>query len=285
MSGPDFRLTWGRWSLDLGVRPHIMGVINVTPDSFSDGGDFYTFESALEQGWSLVKAGADLLDVGGESTRPGSERISEAEERSRVLPLIEALADRIPVPISIDTYRAGIAQDALRAGASIINDISAGRLDPEILKVAARAGVPLILMHMKGQPKSMQDHPTYDDLMAEIKMFLADAMQRAEAAGVSREMIILDPGLGFGKTYDHNLILLNRLEELVALGRPLLIGASRKAFLGQILGGAPPKERDVATAAASVLAAYKGGCILRVHEVRPTREALLVTRAVMREHA
>lgn len=279
----EFILEWGRWKLDLSARPHIMGVVNVTPDSFSDGGDFFDKDAAVAQGLSLAEAGADILDVGGESTRPGSEPISEAEEIGRVIPVIEALAGRLDLPIAVDTCKSGVALEALNAGASMLNDISAGRFDPRILEVAASSGVPVILMHMKGQPRTMQDNPVYDDLIGEIKSFLIEARQRAEGAGVRREMIILDPGVGFGKTFDHNLILINRLEELLNIGQPLLLGPSRKAFIGAILGGAPPKEREIGTAAIAALAAYKGAHILRVHDVGLAREILAVVQAVRRE--
>ena len=276
-------LRWDRWRLDLERRPYIMGVVNVTPDSFSDGGDFFDAETAIRQGLALVKDGADILDIGGESVRPGSDPISEALEKERVLPVITALVGRVEVPISIDTCKAGVAEAALATGASMINDISAGRFDPEVLQVAGRADVPLVLMHMKGRPRTMQDNPVYQDLIGEISSFLEEAAARAEAAGVRPEHIIIDPGIGFGKTFDHNLILINRLEELLALGRPLLVGPSRKAFLGAILNGAPPKERDVATAAILGLAAYKGAHILRTHNVDLARQALLVAAAVKRE--
>lgn len=276
-------LKWDRWRLDLERRPYIMGVVNVTPDSFSDGGDFFDAETAIRQGLALVKDGADILDIGGESVRPGSDPISEALEKERVLPVITALVGRVEVPISIDTCKAGVAEAALATGASMINDISAGRFDPEVLRVAGRADVPLVLMHMKGRPRTMQDNPVYQDLIGEIASFLEEAAARAEAAGVRPEHIIIDPGIGFGKTFDHNLVLINRLEELLALGRPLLLGPSRKAFLGAILNGAPPKERDVATAAILGLAAYKGAHILRTHNVDLARQALLVAAAVKRE--
>ncbi|MFH1135624.1 MAG: dihydropteroate synthase [Pseudomonadota bacterium] len=280
-----FVLKWGTWSLDLSVRPLVMGVVNVTPDSFSDGGDFLAAETAIRQGLDLAAAGADILDLGGESTRPGAEFVSEEEEKARVLPVIEALAGRIGIPISIDTYKAGVARAALAAGAAMVNDISAGLFQPEILRVAARAGVPVALMHIKGEPRNMQKNPVYEDIMGEIKAFLADAVRRAEEAGVRSDLIILDPGLGFGKTYDHNLILINRLGEFKTLGKPLLVGPSRKAFLGHVLGGAPPRERDGATAVVAALAAYNGADILRVHQVRPVRETMTVVRAVMAEHA
>ena len=278
-------LAWGRFSLNLAQRCHVMGVINVTPDSFSDGGDFISPAEAVHQGLALAAAGADILDVGGESTRPGAAEVGTCEEIDRVLPVIRALAEKTGLPVSIDTYKAETAAAALEAGASMVNDISAARFEPEILDVAARAKVPVILMHMKGKPRTMQENPEYGDLLGEIKTFLLDAAARAEAAGVDPDLIVLDPGIGFGKTFDHNLVLINRLEELVALGRPLLVGASRKAFLGRILNGAVPKDRDAATAAVTALCAYKGAHIVRVHNARLARETLDVVRAVLREHA
>ncbi|MBW2092310.1 MAG: dihydropteroate synthase [Deltaproteobacteria bacterium] len=260
-----------------------MGVINVTPDSFSDGGDFYAHETAVAHGLRLAEAGADILDIGGESTRPGAEPVSEEEELRRVIPVIKALASKVKVPLSIDTCKAGVAEAALQAGASMINDISAGRLDPELVGVAAHAKAPLILMHMQGEPRTMQVNPTYQDLIGEIKAFLVKAAERAEKAGVSKEMIIIDPGIGFGKTFDHNLILINRLEEFINLGYPVMLGASRKAFLGQILGGAPPKERDIATAAVIALAAYKGAHVFRTHNVDLAKQTLAVVKAVKQE--
>lgn len=278
-----FKLEWGRWFLDLSVRPHIMGIINVTPDSFSDGGDFISPQRAVVQGLALAEAGADILDVGGESTRPGADTVTEEEERDRVLPVIEALAREIDLPISIDTYKSSVARAAVEAGASIINDVSAGRFDPDIFDVAARSGLPIILMHMKGEPRNMQKNPVYEDLIGEIRTFLAQAAKQAVQAGVARDKVILDPGVGFGKTFEHNLVLINRLQELDDLQMPLLVGPSRKAFLGAILGGAPPKARDVATQALVSLAAYKGAHILRVHNVEMARQALAVTASIMKE--
>jgi dihydropteroate synthase len=261
-----------------------MGVINITPDSFSDGGDFLSPDKAVTHGLELVGAGADILDVGGESTRPGAEHVDEIEETERVGGVIKALVDQVGVPVSIDTYKASVARAALEAGASIINDISAGLFDPDILTVAAKAEVPVILMHMKGEPRNMQLNPSYTDLMGEVKTFLVKARDRALSAGVKREMIVLDPGIGFGKTFDHNLILINRLKELTEIGQPLLVGLSRKAFLGAVLGGALPKDRDLGTAVASALAAYNGAHILRVHDPVSAGQALAVTSAVMREY-
>lgn len=278
-----FVLKWGRWSLDLDAQPRIMGVINVTPDSFSDGGDFFSPATAIDQGKALVLAGADMLDIGGESTRPGSKATDANEEIGRVVPVIEALARQVQVPICVDTNKAAVAEKALESGASMINDVSAGRFDPDILRVAADADVPLILMHMKGKPRTMQEKPVYNDLLGEIKSFLADAANRAEAVGVAADKIIIDPGIGFGKTFDHNLILINRLEEFAELNMPLLIGASRKAFLGEIIGGAPAKELDIATTAITALSIYKGAHIVRVHDAALARQTRAVVTAVKRE--
>jgi dihydropteroate synthase len=281
-------MQWGRFSLGFDQRPLVMGVINVTPDSFSDGGDHFDPQVASARGLAMIEEGADLIDVGGESTRPGADEVGLDRELDRVLPVIEALAEKVAVPISIDTYKAEVAHRAVKAGASIINDVSAGRFDPEIFAVAAETGVPVVLMHMKGQPRNMQKNPAYDDLTGEVKEFLADAVQRAVEAGVDREKTIVDPGIGFGKTFDHNLTLINRLREFQDLDRPILVGLSRKAFLGRILGGpdqpAPPKKREAGSLAGAVLAAYNGANILRVHRIRDAREALTVVGAVMNEH-
>lgn len=278
-----YDLNWGQWRLDLESGPKIMGVVNVTPDSFSDGGDFYSTGKAVEQGLQLVEAGADIIDVGGESTRPGSKGISEQEEINRVIPVIKALAAQTDEPICVDTTKAGVACVALDAGAAMVNDISAGNSEPELLRIAAGYGVPVVLMHMKGMPRSMQENPTYDDLMGEIKSYLCLAAERAEEAGVRKNLIIIDPGIGFGKTFDHNLTLINRLDEFQSLNRPILLGASRKAFLGQILGGVPPKERETATEAINALAVYKGANIIRTHKVESTKQMLAVAHAVRQE--
>lgn len=278
-----YDLNWGQWRLDLESGPKIMGVVNVTPDSFSDGGDFYSTGKAVEQGLQLVEAGADIIDVGGESTRPGSKGISEQEEINRVIPVIKALAAQTDELICVDTTKAGVACVALDAGAAMVNDISAGNSEPELLRIAAGYGVPVVLMHMKGMPRSMQENPTYDDLMGEIKSYLCLAAERAEEAGVRKNLIIIDPGIGFGKTFDHNLTLINRLDEFQSLNRPILLGASRKAFLGQILGGVPPKERETATEAINALAVYKGANIIRTHKVESTKQMLAVAHAVRQE--
>jgi dihydropteroate synthase len=255
-----------------------MGVINVTPDSFSDGGEFVDPSTAVAHGVALVADGADLLDVGGESTRPGSAPISADVELGRVLPVIRGL-HAAGVPISIDTTKAVVAEAAIAAGASFVNDVSALRTDPRMAEVVARAGVPVCLMHMQGIPKTMQDDPRYDDVVTEVAAFLAERVQAAEDAGIARDAICIDPGIGFGKTGDHNLSLLRHLDAIAAVGPPVVVGASRKRFLGSIIGD-PERGRAVATAAANVEAVRRGAWMVRVHDVRETREALAVAAAI-----
>jgi dihydropteroate synthase len=266
------------FSLDLQF-PAVMGVVNVTPDSFSDGGRFLAADSALEQALTLVREGASIVDIGGESTRPGSELVPEDEELRRVLPVVEALADRVGVPISVDTMKAGVARRALAAGATIINDVSALRFDDEMIDVVVESGCPVCLMHMKGQPKTMQDDPRYDDVVDEVLRFLEERLTFALARGVREEQIAVDPGIGFGKTVAHNLSLLDGLDRFGALGRPVLLGASRKRFLGAILGN-EPAERTVGTVATTVIGYLAGAHIFRVHDVKPNFEALRVALAV-----
>jgi dihydropteroate synthase len=218
-----YRLSWGKHRLVLGKRTCIMGILNVTPDSFSDGGNFFTFNEAVAQGQKLFEEGADILDIGGESTRPFSDAISDEEEIRRVIPVIENLSARIHIPISIDTTKAAVARKAIQAGASIINDVSALRLDPGIADVAAEYDVPVILMHMLGTPKTMQADPVYDDLIKEIKEFLNNAVDYAESKGISKSKIIIDPGIGFGKTVEHNLLLIKHLDEISLRIKPLKI--------------------------------------------------------------
>jgi dihydropteroate synthase len=280
-------LKWGRYRLTLGRRTNIMGILNVTPDSFSDGGRYLDPEAALRQGEALVQAGADILDVGGESTRPFAQEVPAAEEIRRVVPVIEALADRVPVPLSIDTTKAEVARRCLEAGAAIINDISALQADPQMGAVAADHGVPVILMHMRGSPRTMQIDPVYQDLIGEIRGFLEDAVVRAESAGIPRERIIVDPGVGFGKTVDHNLELISRLAEFAVLDVPLLVGPSRKAFIRKVLGdrsgeALPPDHPAVESGTQTVVAAcaLQGAHILRVHDVGSTRLTLKMADAL-----
>jgi dihydropteroate synthase len=259
-----------------------MAILNVTPDSFSDGGRFYDPDEALAQARRHIAEGADILDVGAETTRPGSLPVDAEEEWRRLEPVLKGLSG-IPEcpPISVDTYKAEIARKAIDAWAAIVNDIYAARKDPAILDVAAEYRVPLILMHMQGEPRTMQKDPRYEDVVREVREFLLERAGAAEARGVDRSLIILDPGLGFGKNKDHNLSLLKRFDEVIPEGYHSLMALSRKAFLGTVLGGAEPMARDLATSVASSLAVLKGAEIVRVHNVAPAREALLVVQGVM----
>jgi dihydropteroate synthase len=266
------------FSLDLQF-PAVMGIVNVTPDSFSDGGRFFAADDALEQALTLVREGASIVDIGGESTRPGSEMVSLDEELRRVLPVIEALAGSVGVPISVDTMKAEVARRALAAGAALLNDVSALRFDDEMVDVVAQSGSPVCLMHMQGMPKTMQDDPRYDDVVDEVLAFLEERMAFALARGVREEQIMVDPGIGFGKTVAHNLALLDGLDRFTTLGRPVLLGASRKRFLGAILG-AEPAGRSVGTVATTVIGYLAGAHVFRVHDVKPNFEALRVALAV-----
>jgi dihydropteroate synthase len=256
-----------------------MGVINVTPDSFSDGGEYLHPEIAVARGVALAAEGAGLLDVGGESTRPGSEGVTAEVELERVLPVIRGLREATGVPISIDTSKAAVAEQAIAAGAAFVNDVTALRADPGMARVVAEAGVPVCLMHMRGTPRTMQDDPRYDDVVAEVAAFLAERVQFAEDAGIARDSICVDPGIGFGKTGEHNLSILRHLDSIAAVGPPVIVGVSRKRFLGAIIGD-PDAPRAVATAAANVEAVRRGAWMVRVHDVRETREALAVAAAV-----
>jgi len=257
----------------------LMGVVNVTPDSFSDGGLYLDAEAAIAHGRELVEAGAEVLDVGGESTRPGAEEVSVEEELRRVVPVIEGLQE-LEARISVDTSKAPVAAAALDAGAEIVNDVTALRGDPGMAALCAERGCGVVLMHMLGSPRTMQDDPRYDDVVAEVKAFLAERLDAAVAAGIAEEQIWLDPGIGFGKTLDHNTELLRRLGELRELGRPLVVGTSRKSFIGR-LDGSPASERIGGTIASSLLAAANGAEVLRVHDVAAVRQALAVAKAIL----
>jgi dihydropteroate synthase len=278
---PLFRLIWSRYTLDLSRRTHVMGVINVTPNSFSDGGRFFERERAIEHALQLATDGADIIDIGGESTRPYSKGISADEEVDRVLPVIEGLKKELTIPISIDTLKAQVAREALRFGASMVNDVSALRSDPKMAAVVAEAGVPVILMHMKGTPADMQVHPTYDDVAGEIISFLKQTMDQAVSIGVKRDRIIVDPGIGFGKTFDHNLEILRELGRFRSLDAPILVGSSRKAFIGRILDQRA-EERDTGTMAAVAAAVMNGAHIVRVHNVKLAVETVKVIDAIKR---
>jgi len=266
--------------IGLGERVRIMGILNVTPDSFSDGGQYLRPTAALERGLAMIEEGADIIDVGGQSSRPGSSPVSEEEELKRVVPVVARIHEEWEGPISIDTYRARVAEEAISAGAAIVNDITAFRADPEIAGVVARFGAACVLMHMQGTPETMQDSPSYDDLMGEIAAFLADAVARANRAGIGEDQIAVDPGIGFGKTTEHNLAILHRLPELRVLGKPLLVGPSRKSFIGNVLD-LPIDERLEGTLAASAYAVAQGARILRVHDVRPTIRAARLVEACL----
>lgn len=263
-------------------RTLIMGVLNVTPDSFSDGGKWLSPEAAAARAMEMEKDGADLIDIGAESTRPGSEPVSEQEQIDRLLPVLDRLNGRLEIPVSVDTYNSRVARDALDHGASIINDISAVRFDPEMAALAAQRSCPLILMHIQGTPRDMQKNPVYDDVVAEVRCHLREQAEQAMAAGVVRENIILDPGLGFGKKHIHNLKLLNNLPELTAEGFPILIGASRKSLIGHVLD-APVEDRLEGTLAVSALCTAAGADILRVHDVKENLRVVQMTEAVIRE--
>jgi dihydropteroate synthase len=258
-----------------------MGVVNVTPDSFSDGGLFLDTEDAVRQALALAAEGADILDVGGESTRPGSEPVRADEERRRVVPVIErVVAAGARVQVSVDTCKLDVARAALDAGAGYVNDVTAFRADPRLAGLVAERGVDCCLMHMLGEPRTMQDNPRYDDVVSEVKAFLEERLAFAVAEGVPEERVMLDPGIGFGKTLEHNLELLRRLDEIAALGRPVVVGTSRKSFLGKITGR-EVGERLPGTIATNVLALERGASVFRVHEVAPVRDALAVAAATV----
>jgi dihydropteroate synthase len=263
-------------------RPLIMGILNRTPDSFSDGGLYQDEAQALAHALKMVEEGADMIDVGGESTRPGSRRIEAGEQIRRVVPIIERLRGSLPatIPISIDTTRAEVAAAALAAGASILNDISAGRDDPAIFKLAAQTGAPIILMHMQATPETMQINPTYGDVVAEVKSFLLKRAESAQAAGIRREQVFIDSGIGFGKTQEHNLALMANLKQFVDTGYPVLLGTSRKRFMGAICAQTEPKELLGATCATTALGVMAGVKIFRVHDIKANRQAVDVAWAI-----
>jgi dihydropteroate synthase len=268
---------------DLSQRTLIMGVINVTPDSFSDGGRFFEREKAVDQGLRLAEAGADILDIGGESTRPGAKPLDEEEEAKRVIPIIQDLHRKIDIPISVDTRKARVAEKALEAGAEMVNDVSALRFDGRMAEVVAQRQVPVVLMHMRGEPETMQTDTHYHDLMGELLEFFRERIAHAESRGIAPDSIILDPGIGFGKSLEsrHNLVLLKNLRRFKVLGKPLLIGTSRKAFIGKILG-LPPLEREEGTMATVAVAILNGANIVRVHEVERMRRVVQVVDAILR---
>lgn len=276
---PVYELECGPFRLTLGKRTLIMGVLNVTPDSFSDGGLFFDKNHAVAHGESMAAAGADIIDVGGESTRPFSDPVSVEEEIRRVVPVIEALAQHLSVPISIDTCKSEVAKQAIAFGASMVNDIGAIRLDPAMAEVVAETGVPIALMHMKGTPKDMQVDPHYEDVLEEVRFFLAKAIDDATKAGIDRNQIIVDPGIGFGKTVNHNLLLIKHLATFHSLETPILIGTSRKSFIAKLLGD-QMENREVGTQATVAAAALQGVHIVRVHDVERTKHTLKMIEAI-----
>ncbi len=267
----------------------LMGIVNVTPDSFSDGGSFLDADAAVAHGLRLAAEGAAILDIGGESTRPGAEPVEQREELRRVIPVLRGLADAgVGAEISIDTSKAAVASAAIEEGASIVNDVSALRGDPEMAGVVAAAGVRCCLMHMLGEPRTMQSDPRYGDVVDDVRAFLQERLEFAGSAGIAQERIMLDPGIGFGKTVEHNLTLLARLHEIASLGRPVVIGTSRKSFIGRILGNAAgggepmaPDRRLGGTIATNLIALERGASIFRVHDVGPVHDALAVAAATL----
>ena len=270
--------------LPTSARCLVMGVLNVTPDSFSDGGRYLDHRAAVAHGLAMAAEGADLIDVGGESSRPGATYVDERTELDRVLPVIEALAAATDVPISIDTRKSAVARAALAAGAGIVNDVSAGRDDPDLLRVAADAKAPVVLMHMRGTPATMQDDPRYTDVVEQVERFLAARCDAAVAAGVPRDSLVIDPGIGFGKRDEHNYALLAELPRLTRLGHPVLVGTSRKGFIGRALA-LPQHERVEGTAATVVWAVERGARIVRVHDVRHMVRTVRMTEALLHRGA
>ena len=280
--GRTARNTARAGTLTAGPGPVVVGILNVTPDSFSDGGDFFDPEAAAEHAAAMLDEGADMLDVGGESTRPGSDPVSQEEEIRRVVPVLERiLSVRPEAVISVDTNRGGTATAALEAGASLVNDVTALRGEPGMVSLIEEAACPVILMHMQGEPKTMQKEPNYQDVVREVRDFLAERAEYAVAAGVRLENIIVDPGIGFGKNFQHNLALLRNLDALVDLGFPVLIGTSRKSFVERITGVQEARDRVFGTVATTVLAFEQGATFFRVHDVRANRQALAVAEAVL----
>jgi dihydropteroate synthase len=278
-----FKFNFSKGILDLSSRTHLMGILNVTPDSFSDGGQFPHPEDAVKHGIKMAQEGADIIDVGGESTRPGSDPVTLEEELSRVIPVIEALSKELDIPISIDTYKSELAKKALDAGAEMINDISALRFDPRMKKIAAERQVPVVLMHIKGTPKNMQENPYYDDVMEEIREYLDESIQLAKDAGIKEENIMIDPGIGFGKRFEDNLNILKNLKRFLILDCPILVGPSRKSFIGKVLD-LPVEERLEGSLAALAVSIMNGANIVRVHDVKESkRVADLVDRILKTE--
>jgi dihydropteroate synthase len=270
---------WGRWRLDFSAGCVVMGVLNVTPDSFSDGGQFLDTDKAIERGEQMASEGAAIIDVGGESTRPGSASISDEEQIRRVVPVIEAIAKKVNIPISIDTYNYEVAKAALEAGAAMINDITA-LSDERMGELASEQQVPVVLMHMQGRPQTMQIEPKYKDVVGEVLRFLLERAKRAEQFGIERDRIFIDPGIGFGKTTEHNLLLLRNIDRFVDSGYRVCVGTSRKSFIGKITGKGKPADRIFGTAATVALCVSAGVSIVRVHDVAEMADVVKVANAI-----
>jgi dihydropteroate synthase len=275
------RLEWPTGKLDFSSGCLIMGILNITPDSFSDGGLYYSAQKAIEHGLEMVKAGAALIDIGPESTRPGADPVEPSEQIQRAVPVIKALRKQTNIPISIDTFNPDVAGAAIAAGANILNDITA-LSNPKMAQLAAEKQVPVILMHMQGTPATMQDHPHYKDVVGQIKQYLLGRADYAREMGIPKERIFIDPGIGFGKTTEHNLLLLNHLEEFVCTGYRVLVGTSRKRFIGQITSKDTPADRVFGTAATVAISVQKGASIVRVHDVAEMIEVVKITNSVIR---
>jgi dihydropteroate synthase len=277
------KLTWRNYCLDFSRKTYIMGVLNVTHDSFSDGSLYFDISAAIERAHMMAEEGADIIDIGGESTRPGSERIAAEEELRRTIPVIDALAREVKIPVSIDTYKSEVARRALDAGASMVNDISGLRFDPEMPEVVSQYDVPVVIMHIKGTPRDMQQNPQYEALIPEIMDYLRVGITVAKRAGIPDDKIVIDPGIGFGKTFEDNLKIIHHLHEFTFLKKPILIGPSRKAFIGKILGDVPVTDRLEGTAAAVSISIMNGANIIRVHDVKEMVKVSKVADAIKNE--
>lgn len=277
----DYKIVCKGTILDLSARTHIMGIVNVTPDSFSDGGQCLDPNKAVAHAQKIAAQGADIIDIGGESTRPGAESVSVEHELARIIPVITRITGELPTPISVDTYKSAVAEKAIQAGASIVNDISGLRFSPDMARVVAEHGAAVVIMHIKGTPRDMQHNPVYADVVGEIKTYLEESIERALNAGVAEEQILIDPGIGFGKTREHNLEILNRLGEFRVLGRPIVVGTSRKKFIGAILNLPQPEQRIEGTAATVALGIERGACVMRVHDVAQMVRVARMTDAIL----
>lgn len=276
------KLVWKGFSFDFSLKTYVMGILNVTPDSFSDGGLFLNRNRAVAHALRMQDEGADIIDIGGESTRPGAVGISTQEEIRRTSPIIEKIAKKVRVPISIDTYKADVAKAALSSGASFVNDISGLRFDPGMPGLIARKQVPVVIMHIKGTPNNMQKNPSYKSLIPEIMDYLRESIEIARMAGISEDKIIIDPGIGFGKTVSHNFEIIKRLDELTGFEKPILLGPSRKSFIGKTLGDLPAPERIEGTSAATAIGIINGANIIRVHDVEAMVRVAKIADALKR---